>query len=119
VKVLFLDDNEDRWRDFRARRIGWDLTYVRNHDEALTALDSQRWDEIWLDHDLSEMATLGIYGQQEKTGCQCVAEAIAALPKSLQPGAVFVHSLNPPGAKRIVATLQRAGIPAKQRSWLK
>lgn len=108
-RILFLDDSEPRHRKFRQKTIGHRVTFVRTHDEALAALAGERFDEVWLDHDLSEAAAAGQPASGEKTGYD-VACAIAALPPNKRPRLAYVHSLNPPGSERIVQALVAAGI---------
>jgi hypothetical protein len=38
MKILFLDDDEDRHRKFKMQTIGCDVTHVYTYDEAIAAL---------------------------------------------------------------------------------
>lgn len=105
MKILFLDDNEERHKRFRYNSIGQDVTHVYSYAEALAALAYNRFDQVFLDHDLSEMASCGMAPVDEKTGYH-VACIVADLPEERLPDLVVIHSFNAAGAKRMRAALQ-------------
>lgn len=76
---------------------------AKNYDEAVSILDEYDFEEIWLDHDLDEQATLG-NEPTEKTGYDVLEYLIEnnRLPKSPK---VFVHSLSIQGSERMCKRL--------------
>lgn len=80
---------------------GW--TWAKTYEEAVAALESGRVTEASLDHDLSEMATIGQATPGEKTGYHVIRwmEEHGVWPVN----GVVVHSMNPVGARRMVEAL--------------
>jgi ActR/RegA family two-component response regulator len=107
MRILVLDDEQYRHDGFAMRFAGQDVTHVRTVAEAFKALDGERFEMACLDHDL---------GSGDGTGLD-VAERIAAMTREARPRYVLVHSFNPPGARRMVATLKQAGIPSKHEPY--
>lgn len=55
MRVLILDDDDERHQYFAEIYGGQEVVHVRKYSEALSALDSQRpFDVIQLDHDLGD-----------------------------------------------------------------
>lgn len=117
VRVLFLDDDPERQTRFRMNAIGCDLVQVWNYEEAAVALAGDRFDQVFLDHDLSERQAVWPaldggdepYGHGERTGLD-VAQLVAALPDEKRPSLVIIHSYNPDGARRMHQVLADAGM---------
>jgi CheY-like chemotaxis protein len=115
LKILVLDDDDIRHEAFALEFEKHIVTHVRTYDEAVTALDGERFDLIQLDHDLNDFPLLrqskaeSIVGKFEMTGYD-VAKVIAALPDEKKPGRVVIHSWNPPGARAMHEVLFRANI---------
>lgn len=107
MRILFLDDNEERHKRFRYNSIGCDVTHVYSYAEALAALSGDRFDQVFLDHDLSEVASCGMAGPDEKTGYH-VACIVAEMPEEKRPELAVIHSFNTAGAKRMRAALEGA-----------
>lgn len=105
MRFLVLDDEQYRHDEFERRFRGHDVVHARTVAEAIGALSGERFDQVCLDHDL---------GDDHGTG-QDVADHIAAMPRDRSPRTVVVHSFNPPGARRMLATLKETGIPAWYR----
>jgi hypothetical protein len=76
---------------------------ARSYDEAVKLLEEYGFDEIWLDHDLDEQATLG-NEPLDKTGFDVLQYCMEAkkLPKSPK---VFVHSLSIQGTDKMCKAL--------------
>lgn len=114
MKILVLDDNEQRHESFAQRfSRDCDVTHVRTVTEALEALRDKSYDLVYLDHDLEDYQQSGMYGSSvELTGLD-VARFIARMPEVVgqPPTRVVVHSWNPAGARAMVSTLREAGIP--------
>lgn len=103
MKALVVDDQ----RIF-ADQQGYEWTHATTSQAGINALIvSGPWDEIWLDHDLGM--------ESEGSGYDMVQELIMALEDGdvlpediLNPsGQVWVHSMNPSGADRMVQALTR------------
>lgn len=105
MRILFLDDNAERHVRFRHNSIGMDVVHVYSHEEAVQALAGDRFDQIFLDHDLSVAAACGVAPADEKTGYD-TALAVAALPPDRLPDLVVIHSWNDPGSARMLTVLQ-------------
>lgn len=109
MRVLFLDDDEDRHRAFARNANGCDLVAVRTYEEAAAALASDgRFEQVFLDHDLSWAAAMGTPAEGEKTGTD-VAALVAELPIEKRPDHVVIHSFNDAGARRMHLILHDAG----------
>lgn len=110
MRVLFLDDDPGRHSDFRMGSIGHDVVFVETYAEAVHMLQNQgKFDDVWLDHDLSEEMAEGRGRYGEKTGYD-VACVVASLPIELRPARVVVHSLNAPGGERMMSALRSGGV---------
>lgn len=119
MKILFLDDDHQRHTRFRFRTIGNDVTHVYTADEAIDHLTTRGpYDEVWLDHDLSEQASVGIYHPDERTGYHVACFIAETLAPELRPPLVIVHSLNPSGATRMHAALASGGIKVRREPFL-
>ena len=112
MRILFLDDSPERQRRFKMSRIGCILVQAFSYAEAVRALSEEsQFDEVYLDHDLSEKAAAGAPEQGEKTGAD-VARYITTMPKEKIPKTVYIHSFNFSGRVRMVQILGDAGIKA-------
>lgn len=109
MRVLFLDDDRERHRAFKANAIGHDLVQAWSYEEALAALAGERFDQVFLDHDLSDQAAMGQPRPGERTGLD-VAILVATLPDEKRPHLVIIHSYNPDGARRMHRVLADAGM---------
>lgn len=117
MKILFLDDNEERHLLFKKTHIGHDITYVYTYETALEALKTDIFKEIWLDHDLSaEMQTAYVAGlspPEEKTGYDVAKYIVEELDPDKLPNRIIIHSMNIPAAKRMQNILKELRIPIK------
>lgn len=109
LKILFLDDDEQRHKRFMMNRIGQDITAVWTFAEACDALQKDIFDVAYLDHDLSELAAEGRPAKEEKTGTD-VADFIAAMEEGCRPRMVVIHSFNDYGRRRMKVILEKVGI---------
>jgi hypothetical protein len=89
-RVLVIDD---------VRTFQFDAAYARTFTEGLRLIDSQPWDEVWLDHDLGGDDTIYpiVLAMEEAAyyGCR------------FHIGMVFVHTDNPVGRQNITRALER------------
>lgn len=109
MKILFLDDDENRHevfsKKFHAGSSPDDsLVAVRTVNECVEALKSQGpFDKIFLDHDLGGQ----IYVKEtEGTGYQVALFIESELDDELLPPKVIVHSYNQAGAFRMINAIR-------------
>ena len=100
MSKLWLDDIRQPW-DFGC--LGWYL--AKTAEEAIAVLKTGKVTEADLDHDLTELATLGLAGPDEKTGYTvvCWMEENNVWPVD----GVRVHSLNPSGRQRMQQVIDK------------
>lgn len=124
MNILIVEDDPNRIRYFRRHLIGAVVDWVKTAVEAAGRLNAQRYDVIFLDHDLHYHGDL----DPTKTGngmqvayiiAQRAANAYAQQAHPSLP-LVIVHSHNPTGSAHIVRHLRQARVPVKQRAsaWL-
>lgn len=117
-KILFLDDDETRHRQFKRATLGCLVTQAYSADEAITSLATGTFDAAFLDHDLSVEDVMSAPGAKTlaPTG-QVVADYIASLDATRRPGVVLVHSMNPAGSQSMAAALTAANVPNERISF--
>lgn len=108
MRILFLDDDEERHRRFRSAHIGCDVTFCFTYEACIAALAGPRFDRAHLDHDLSDMAAAGMPAPGELNG-QDVARFIAGMPPDARPMEIVVHSFNDDGRRKMGRILVDAG----------
>jgi CheY-like chemotaxis protein len=118
MRILVVDDMQDRHDFFRSAYRGMDDIIVQayDYDNALLELASTptSFDLMFLDHDLSEEATLcNPHTTFEKTGTDIAKYiAIEIDPADCVGMEIYCHSMNPAGRENMVDILQRAGFKA-------
>lgn len=115
-RILILDDNAARHTALAQQYLGCDRVHCWNVAEALAALAGDRFDVAQLDHDLQDICAIRIGARTERTGAD-VADHIARMAPEKRPALVIVHSWNPHGAERMMATLLGAGVNARRISF--
>jgi len=103
MKILILEDNYDRITSFMHRLIGAEVKTVDTVEDCITALKHDKWDALFLDHDLG-----GKIYQTENTG-EDVTKWLKDNPQYIPPS-VFIHSLNYGGAERMKGHIPQAVI---------
>jgi hypothetical protein len=107
IKVLFLDDDTERWETF-SEIVGShsfiDLVWVKTSSKAIKALDNTYWDIICLDHDLGGKSFVDSF---EKNTGYTVAKKIGTDSK-YNEDLIFIHSWNPIGADNISNILSKS-----------
>lgn len=107
-RVLIVEDDPARINQFLAATRGYGvLALAQTAEEGVRAFDYCPYDAVFLDYDLLPghyAATLRGTDPGPGTGAD-VARAVAAMPPEQRPGVVYVHTLNPLGAERIVEAL--------------
>ncbi len=108
AKILFLDDMG--WRHSEFTRITDEIDRVRVWQAqtaagAIALLNSQKFDQVFLDHDLTEDDVMCALGQQTRapTGMDVVDHI---LTMQSPPAEVIVHSCNGPAAEEMVKRLE-------------
>ena len=101
--ILILEDNWERQEQFSKNLVGHNLTITDSSKTAIAKLSNEKWDVLFLDHDLGGL----VYVQSgENTGFE-VAEFLKLNQKHM-PQNIIVHSLNVPGSQNIIAALPNA-----------
>lgn len=111
MRALFIDDDPNRHRRFKIGHIGWVIEEAFTYQQAIELLQGNAFDEVWLDHDLSERAAAGNPAPGEKNGAD-IAKVIAELPQEKRPKKVIVHTFSLKGRTRIMTILEDAGVSA-------
>ena len=106
VRILFLDDDENRHTHAMRELIGHDVHHVRTVGEAVARLKANDYDLAMLDHDLGGTH----YAPSNEVSGYAVALAIES-GEVRRPARVVVHSFNAAGATRMVAAINQAGVP--------
>jgi hypothetical protein len=122
-RILFLDDSRVRHDAFALSRGGDEILHVCTAADATRALDGgERFDLVYLDHDLAEEHYLEMSGGMRETpapgdppydpgtGMDVVLH-ILQMPPERRPARVVVHSHNAT-AVEMVARLEHAGVAA-------
>jgi CheY-like chemotaxis protein len=116
IKILFMDDDPTRHDIFSKQFSEYtdvDLTQTTLVESTIMLLQNEKWDMVYLDHDMGNDPnnyTMGIYGNKIELCGQDVARAIAKLPLDKQPGRVIIHSWNVVGSKAMFNILLDANI---------
>jgi len=99
-RIFILEDNELRRVRFREFFEGHDVTYTEDSNEAIKILRKEKFDYLFLDHDLGGMVYVD--SGEPNTGYQ-VAKII---PETENKNArIVIHSWNPEGAKNMMEAL--------------
>lgn len=98
-KVLVVDDDITRLDRMKATILkseDMEVYYAATTQMAQDFLKWQKWDIVFLDHDL---------GEQDGSG-YTIAQAVIDSPRFGPPYQVIVHSMNPVGAENIMKLLK-------------
>jgi len=113
-RILFLDDMEHRHTEFVKATLGHGhvIVQVWSAKEAIQKLEDERFDQVFLDHDLSEDDIMVKVGAPSKvrTGMDVVDHI---MKMETPPPDVIVHSCNGPAAWQMALRLSEH--PAKIR----
>lgn len=110
MRILFLDDDISRHLIMMPKLVGHEVVQVYTAAEAVEALEAnEAFDLVFLDHDLSNdhyaSAETGNFGKMENTGYEVAVYIEGKLAANKRPKTVVVHTMNPPGGKRMMAAL--------------
>lgn len=111
MKILILEDSEDRNDWFRKKFIGKSVDFAYTSDQANKLLESNVYDVIFLDHDLAEEHYVAMHAvvDVELIGTGVDTAKYMAENKASPKAQVIIHSLNPSGSQNIFAILNNAG----------
>ena len=109
IDVLVLEDDPQRYRQFKRKLIGKGQSYAITAQVAIDKLRDIDYGTIFLDHDLGGEQMVDPSG--ENTGSAVVRWMCAPGCPLDKSAAIIVHSLNAPAAERMVFDLERAGYP--------
>lgn len=98
--VLVLDDEEYRHSLFRSALVAHRVTHVYTVVDAMDVMRGQKFNTVFLDHDL---------GDHQLTGSDLVNWMVTEMPVENHPDRVVIHSLNPYGASAMYAGLNKFG----------
>jgi len=104
MKILFLDDNEDRWIHFK-NVVDYDVAqWAQTAKECIHWLQKEKYDQVCLDHDLG--GEVFVDSDREDTGMEVVRWIVANKP---QIDEIYVHTHNQPAGIRMATSLREAG----------
>lgn len=110
MRILFLDDNHLRRRDFVRSHIGDIVALAETAEEAIRLLgNGTSYDLVSLDHDLTEAHYGDIYAQEEHADSGlAVARFIAQM--ETPPPKIILHTWNNMGALKMFHAMEHLGI---------
>lgn len=106
MKILILEDNADRIFQFKKKLVDHEVTITDKPKECIKHLKLNKWDFIFLDHDMGNI----FEKPGEGTGYE-VAKWISDNPDKA-PDKIFIHTMNNIGAASMMQILGDVGIRA-------
>lgn len=110
-RILLVEDEGYRIDFFRQTNIGREIDVTKDPNEAIRWLNERTYDEINLDHDLSEhhyaVWREARTDHDAETG-YAVAKYLAENPHLSPNAKINVHSLNPHGRRRMVEKMSES-----------
>jgi CheY-like chemotaxis protein len=111
-RILIVEDDDRRRVWFETRFAECERDVTDQVAVAIQWLTKRDYDLIFLDHDLIEEHYFEAMADDGLTG-YVVAAWLAQNPERQAHAQIIIHSLNFPGADRMIETLQRAGREAE------
>jgi|ERR687883_1453848 CheY-like chemotaxis protein len=108
MRILIVEDDESRCAWFRARLAGATVDITCDVAQAVAWLGERDYAAVLLDHDLADEHYFSNEPDDERTG-YAVALWLSQHPDRQRDATIIVHSLNYPGAARMVETLRACG----------
>jgi CheY-like chemotaxis protein len=102
MKILILEDETYRQDIFAKRLDGTDFTIVFTAEDCISLLEQQKWDILFLDHDLDIEQPIINPGTGYEVACWLESHP------DYKPDSIVIHSLNPIGASKMLAALPGA-----------
>lgn len=112
MRILIVEDDAERCAWFEQKFAGRELDITCDVGEAISWLEERSYETILLDHDLVEEHYFSDEPDDERTG-YAVAAWLARHPESQRGALIIIHSLNYPGAQRMLGLLHDAGLDAE------
>ena len=110
-RVLILDDDENRHREFERILHGISLLHVYTASQAISALrDNAPYDLVCLDHDLGDHENKAL-AINPGTGTEVAQFINLHLERNHYPKRVMIHSWNSVGRLRMADLIRAVGIP--------
>lgn len=105
MKILILDDQEQRHKHFKKELCFHTLCHVYTSKECIKKLSEETFDCVFLDHDLGgqEMVESG-----ENTGYEVCVWLKNNIEKC--PDQIYIHTMNPVGRQNMLSVLPFAKI---------
>jgi CheY-like chemotaxis protein len=111
TRVLILDDDENRHREFDRILHGLSLLHVYTAAQTISALrDNAPYDLVCLDHDLGEHENRALVAKPGD-GTEVALFINRHLEHSHYPKRVLIHSWNSAGRQRMADLIRAVGIP--------
>lgn len=104
MKILVLEDDNNRIIKFKRGLIGHVVNYATTAAQGMSFINKNKYDIIFLDHDLG--GHIFVDSHSDNTGFQ-LAKAIAVNDKNNDTFCV-IHSCNPCGANNMMSILSHA-----------
>lgn len=112
MKILILEDDEERMKFFYKKYDKENIDHACNSKDAIAALENNKYDIIFLDHDLG-----GTQINYDPEDCgTLVAEYLAENPVDSE---IIIHSFNSVAANRMVRILHRMNVKYIPGVWKK
>jgi hypothetical protein len=108
ISVFLLDDDTRRHRWFRKRFVNDEIDITDQIEEAKDYLSNNKYDAIFLDHDLIPEHYESSDHDDERTGV-AIAFWLAENSQVQRSAKIFVHTRNADGALRMAEKLRDAG----------
>jgi len=108
MRVLFLDDDQERHNKFTLNSTGCDVDHVYTAQEAIDSLASVDYRLVMLDHDLGGKESEGRLDCKEDG--RMVARFIAENPERFTETTFVIHSLNAAGAKEMKVIIKEKNL---------
>ena len=121
MRVLIVEDDENRLLWFRSRLIGTVYDATKDVEEAKRLIEENEYTQIFLDHDLAD-EHYAVWGERttrhDETTGYAVARYLAEHPDRSKDAEIIIHSLNPIGSERMLNKLKETRTNAKRVSYL-
>ncbi len=111
MKILILDDDDRRHRDFTSHLlVNHFLTHTFTLNGFIEAMSKDTFDVVFLDHDLNYEGYISKHPDgREATGYDAAVWMVKELQPEAKPKHVIVHSHNIGGAIHMIGCLKSAG----------
>lgn len=105
MKILILEDSEERIKAFKKNFIGVEIVFTDKPDVAIEELKKGGFAALFLDHDLGGTT----FAESDENSGYAVAKWLEENPQ-FQPEVIILHSLNPIGVQNMQRALPKARV---------